>query len=138
MNHIFFVFSYWIFIWYVLYMSNVINYNPKFAIIIGIIENISILLFMFYFNTKFKTIVLFVIIVCLTKLIPIYTIWNTKILIKDIISTFIILTIYCIFMIINDKTIYHYIEDKKNMIIHNKYGVGMKFLESTSIFKFLD
>jgi len=138
MNKILTTFSYWIFVWYILYMYNVINYNPKFAIIIGIIENISILLLMLYFNTKLKTIVLFVIVVCSTKLIPLYTLWNTKILIKDIISTFILLTIYCIFMIINNKTIHYYIKEKKNIIIHNKYGVGMKFLESIGIVKFLD
>ena len=38
------IFSYWIFVWYLLYVLGVISYNPKFALIIGVITNLFVLL----------------------------------------------------------------------------------------------
>lgn len=34
-----YVFSYWIFAWYLLYIAKITKYNPKFVLILGIIEN---------------------------------------------------------------------------------------------------
>ena len=33
------IFSYWIYLWYILYIFKVLKYNPKLAIIFGMIKN---------------------------------------------------------------------------------------------------
>lgn len=139
MNNLSVIFSIWIFVWYLLYVCNITNYNPKFAIIIGIISNILVILLMIYYKTKLKLIVLFIIIMCLIKLIPIYTIRNTKITKKDIIATFILLILYLIFLKLNNKSILLEMDIIKKVIIDNKNVLpGMDTLESTGIVKFLD
>jgi hypothetical protein len=49
---LFYYFSDWIIIWYLLYQLKIINYNPKIAIILGIIENI---IFLFIYSNKKKS-----------------------------------------------------------------------------------
>ena len=76
---------------------------------------------------------------CLIKLIPIYTIRNTKITKKDIIATFILLILYLIFLKLNNKSILLEMDIIKKVIIDNKNVLpGMDTLESTGIVKFLD
>ena len=42
------VFSYWILLWYILYILNIIKYNPKIALLLAIIVNgLAIILMIF-------------------------------------------------------------------------------------------
>jgi hypothetical protein len=134
----YFIFSYWIFTWYLLYFFNITDYNPKFAIIISIIENICILLLMIYYNTKLKIIILFTIMIIILKIIPIYTIWDKKIIWKkDIKSTIILFIIYLFFLIINKKSINDFIKNTKNLILHNKSTLpGMIIIEKINNYFF--
>ena len=101
-----FIFSYWIFVWYLLYIFGFVKtYSPKFAIIFGIIENVIILFLMFYYKTKIDLVLLFVIMFLLLKIIPIYTIWNEKINKKDIISSFFLFIFYLFWCYVNNKNI---------------------------------
>ena len=52
-------FSYWIFAWYILYVFSIVKYNPKFALTIGLIENIIKLFFMLYHKNHWFIIVVF-------------------------------------------------------------------------------
>jgi hypothetical protein len=49
-----YVFSYWIFAWFLLYEFGYTSYNPKIALIIALIENIGILCLMIYFKIQVK------------------------------------------------------------------------------------
>jgi len=139
MNNLSVIFSIWIFVWYLLYLCNLTNYNPKFAIIIGIISNVLVILLMIYYNTKLKPMILFIIIMCLIKLIPIYTIWNTTITKKDIIATFILFVLYLFFLKLNNKSLLIELYIIKKVVIENKNVLpGMKIIENTGIVKFLD
>ena len=126
-----FVFSYWIFAWYLLYFFGFFKlYNPKFAIILGIIQNLIMLFLLFYYNTKFYLILLFIIVVTIQKIIPIYTIWNDKIQNKDIIATFILFIVYLFWYKINNKKFSNTIKPTKDLILHNKNTFpGMVILE---------
>ena len=125
-----FIFSYWIFAWYLLYLLGIVTYNPKFAILIGIVENICIILLMFYYNTKIRLVLLFIIMMILLKLIPIYTIWHSKINKKDIILTIILFIIYICWSIINNKSITSFSQKTKQLVVYNKNTLpGMIFLE---------
>lgn len=124
------------FFWYLLYIFGlVITYNPKFAIMCGLVENIVILLFMFYFGTKKNLIILFLMMSVFLKIIPLISIWNTKIHVTDIFATFALFGIYLFYVLwINKKTIHDFIEQTKNLILHNQNTLpGMKFLASQGI-----
>lgn len=127
-----FIFSYWIFFWYLIYMSGIITtYNPKFAIICGLIENIIILILMLYFGTKKKLVFLFLTMSVLLKIIPLTTLWNTKMHMHDIFATIALFGIYLFYVLwIKKKTITDFIEQTKKLILHNQNTLpGMMLLD---------
>lgn len=95
------VFSYWIFTWYILYMLKIIPYNPKLVLIIGILENSLGLLFGYFYNLDFSWNNFFgwLSINFWIKLVPLYTVWNTKIHLKQdfihFIKAFCLYGIWC-------------------------------------------
>jgi Ca2+/Na+ antiporter len=97
MYKLFYSFSDWIIIWYILYQQKIIDYNPKFAILIGIVENIISLIFLCKYSSdiiKYKIIVIHFII----KLLMFSSLSNTKYILKDIIFTLILYIIYNIWL----------------------------------------
>ena len=124
------IFSYWIYLWYILYIFKVVKYNPKFAIICGMIENLIILLLMCIYNTKKILVVLFIIMFVILKLIPLYTIWNDKIhLNDDIKNTSLLFIIYLLWIHLNQLTITDALTNSKNLILYNKNTMpGMTIL----------
>ncbi len=127
-----FIFSYWIFAWYLLYMIDVVKYSPKFLLILGIIEN-TIMAFYLIYNEN-KSVVMFIAINTVLKLIPYYTIRNDIIKYCDIQASFALFMIYCIWLFINRKSaikIYYQISDS---IIHHKYNTpAMAFITKSMI-----
>jgi len=125
------IFSYWIYLWYILYIFKVVKYNPKFAIICGMIENLIILLLMCIYNTKKILVVLFIIMFVILKLIPLYTIWNDNIkLYDDIKNTSLLFIIYLLWIHLNQLNITHALTSTKNLILHNKNTMpGMTILQ---------
>lgn len=99
------VFSYWIFAWYLLYMLKFVKYNPKFAITIGILENIVLLIFMSLNGANRRTICYFVLINTLMKLLPFYLLRHEKIRIMDIQATFGLFVIYVGWIFLNNQSL---------------------------------
>lgn len=129
-----YIFSYWIFFWYLLYICSFTKYNPKIVIILGFIQNICILLLMIYYNTKSRLIFLFFIMMFLLKIIPLYTIWNTKIRLDDIYFTGILFIVYLVWMSINKKTFNDFMNNTKKLIIYKKNTLpGMQLLEKMGL-----
>jgi hypothetical protein len=127
MTRIDYIFSYWIFLWYLLYLFGIVNFNPKFAILCGVIENIGILLLMFYYGTKKHLVLLFLIMFILLKIIPLYSIWNTQILIRDVVALIILFIIYLIWV---NKSLSDFIKQTQDLVIYNKNTLpGMMFLD---------
>jgi hypothetical protein len=124
-----FIFSYWILAWYLLYYFNIIDtYNPTFALIIALLQNILIILLMVYYNTKLYYIILFIIVVILIKCIPLYTIKNKNIAKKDILTTFILFTIYLFWILLNNVDILYEYNKINNLILHNKNTLPLMVL----------
>lgn len=125
------IFSYWIYLWYILYIFKVVKYNPKFAIICGMIENLIILLLMRIYNTKKILIVLFIIMFFILKLIPLYTIWNDNIKLNDDIkNTSLLFIIYLVWIHLNQLNITDALTNSKNLILYNKNTMpGMTILQ---------
>ena len=99
------VFSYWIFIWFVLYEFKLINYSPKFPIILGIIENIIMFILMLLFGTSVRTIIYFILINICIKAVPFYYLRNETIKMKDVYFTAVLFLLFIIWLHINEQSI---------------------------------
>lgn len=117
---IFKYFSYWIFIWYILYILHVIKYNPKIALLFALSSNILLLLVMILCKTTIHLVFLLLLMMLILKIIPLYTIWNTKIRQQDIYFFVFLLLIYIVWMIINKQNMYEFINNVNDLIIYKK------------------
>ena len=112
-----YLFSYWVLFWYLLYFFKFEKkYNPKFPLIIALIENLIILFFMFYYKSKIYTIIYFIIVVFFMKVIPIYTVWNINIKMKDIYMTIFLFFIYLCWIHINNITLKNIYDETYDVI----------------------
>jgi hypothetical protein len=99
------VFSYWIYLWFLLYFFRFTKYSPKFALILALLHNIIMLLLMILFKTRISKIINFVIINTIIKVMPLYYLRKEKIIINDIYFTFIIFLLFVIWVHINKQTL---------------------------------
>lgn len=99
------VFSYWIYVWFLLYFFQWTNYSPKFALLIGLIDNIVMLLLMILFGTTMTAIINFVIINTIIKIVPLYYLRKERIVIKDIYFTCILFLLFVIWIHLNKQTL---------------------------------
>jgi hypothetical protein len=65
--------STYIFIQYILYKSNIINYNPIISFYIGLFIMLLLLLYLIYQKTPIPNIIIYCIIIIISKIIPIQT-----------------------------------------------------------------
>ena len=102
------IFSYWIFIWFLLYYFGIIKYNPVLILIIGYIITFFEFIYLIIKKISYYNGIKFFIINVIIKLIPIILIfrmnkYKLEINIRDIyVSIYLILT-YIIIMIIFNK-----------------------------------
>jgi hypothetical protein len=99
------IFSYWIYVWYLLYIFNYTSYNPKFALILGLIDNIIMLILMLHYNTPRKTIVIFVIVNTLIKVVPLYYLRKVMVKWKDIYFTGVLFLIFILWLHLNKQNL---------------------------------
>jgi hypothetical protein len=114
------IFSYWIFAWYLLYITKIITYSPKFIIILGIIENMILLFFMIQNGSTIETIIKFIVINTFIKILPYYSIRNDKIIKKDIVASIVLFIIYIVWLYINKETLLQKYNKIYNSLIQNK------------------
>jgi hypothetical protein len=113
-----FIFSYWIFTWYLLYEFKITTYNPKFALIVALINNIFTLLFMLIYLNDTLNIISFITINFFIKIIPLWRLRNSNN--YDIISSIKLYIIYNIWLLINNTNIYKLYITQYINIINNK------------------
>ena len=101
------IFTYWIFLWFLLYYFCLPNfYNPKFALILGLMVNLVVLCILIYNGVPFIYIIGFMIVILITKITPLYLVRKTKIRTKDISFTGVLFLVY---------VLYFWIKEKKNL-----------------------
>lgn len=115
------VFSYWIYVWFILYIFKFIKYSPKFPLILGLIDNIIMLLLMLYFGSKSKTIILFIMINTLIKVVPLYYLRNQKIKMIDIYFTIALFIIFVIWLHINKQSLAGNLKLIHDSLLYNKF-----------------
>lgn len=118
-----FIFSYWIFVWFILYFTHIVTINPKLWLIISLLENIISIL-VISLKAKMYIIIRFIIVNFFIKAIPLYLIWNTKIHNIDIFYSICILVIYLLWLYINNFTLYSIYKMIYNSHIHNSLYIG--------------
>lgn len=113
-----YVFSYWIFAWFLFYYFKLTTYSPLFILIIGVIDNI-ILYFSFINKKEIYLRIEFIIVNFLIKILPVYYLIiienkKNKLKLKDILASLIVFLMYILWLIVNNKI---YIKNKKIHIV---------------------
>ena len=125
-----FIFSYWILLWYLAYAVKLTNLSPKFALLIGIIENLALFAFMIYKRTDIDSLLRFGFGNLLIKVLPFYLLRNESIKQSDIIVTFLVFALYNAWLYINNETFISIVEKITNSLVHNKNNTPlMKLLD---------
>jgi len=96
-----FIFSYWIFLWYLLYECKIIQYNPKLALSIALISNIVPLGLMIYYNNNIIYILLLLFINFFIKVIPLVRLQHIQIAYKDFYYFGILLIFYIVWLLLH-------------------------------------
>jgi len=105
------VFSYWIFIWYLLYEFKLVKSAPKLALILGLIDNLIALCLMFYYANPYINIFIFSLINFCIKVIPLWRIRKIQIKIYDVYLFIIIFILYNIWLYLNNTNFYQTVYD---------------------------
>lgn len=98
-----FIFSYWIFLWFLLYELKLVSYNPKNAISVGIVTNIFMLLFLINKKAKMYNIIKFIVINSIIKIIPFILISKTNVTNSDNYFFIFLVILYLSWIYFNDK-----------------------------------
>jgi hypothetical protein len=123
-----YIFSYWIFGWYILYITGLFNHNPKFALYLGLLENLFVLVSMIYYNVNVKNIFYFTLIILLMKVIPLWTLRQTTMSEKDLYATLGIFLMY-IGWIVWEEHVFILYKAYTDMLNNKNQLPGMLFLE---------
>ena len=114
------VFSYWIYVWFVLYIFKYTIYSPKIALTLGLLDNIIMLFLMIAWSTSLKTIIWFIIINTLIKVVPLYYLRKEPYRIKDLYFTGGLFFIYIIWLHINSQSLVGNIKVIHNSLLYGK------------------
>ena len=98
-----FIFSYWIFAWFVLHFLRFVKASPKLLIILGLIENIVSVLFIlkagFYYVFRFVFINFFL------KVVPLMLMSHQKITKYDLLFSIGVFLVYLVYLLFNKESI---------------------------------
>ena len=123
-----FVFSYWIFVWYVLYECKIVSYNPKIALFLALIHNLLRLSIMIYFNNSIIYILLFILIQLCIKVYPLWSLRNVSSSPNDIYAMIGLFAIYNGWLWLNNENIVHLHKTAYHSIKHNTISTPIIYL----------
>jgi hypothetical protein len=115
-----FVFSYWIFAWFIFYQLGIVKYNPKIALIIALLTTLLEVTGMIYFANTFLNIFLFIFINFIMKVIPIFFLLNTPHKINDFYAFIVVFIIYLLWLFTNKVNIQKELSNIITRLKHNK------------------
>jgi hypothetical protein len=99
------VFSYWIYLWYILYVLHATSYSPKFPLLLGLFDNIIMFILIIIYGTSNRTIFYFIIINTFIKVVPLYYLRNEKFRLKDIYFTICLFVVFIMWLYINKQSL---------------------------------
>jgi hypothetical protein len=115
------IFSYWIFIWFILFYIGLTKYNPLFILIVGYIFTLFEFIYLIINKSSRYNLIKFMIINIIIKLIPILLIikFPLKFNIDDIYVSIYLIFFYVIIMSIMNKNPYEYYKLMINTYLYN-------------------
>jgi hypothetical protein len=126
------IFSYWTFIWFILFYIGLIKYNPLFILIIGYIFTLFEFIYLIIKKSSKYNLIKFMIINSIIKLIPILLIikFPLRFDLKDIYISIYLIFFYIITMSIMNKNPYEYYKLMLHTYIYNdeKYKTYISIL----------
>jgi len=114
------IFSYWIFLWFIIYKLKWILYSPKFAILVSLLENFVMLIMMFLYSSSRESIIYFIIINIFLKIVPLYYLRKNNITLKDIYFTIFLFILFIIWLHINKDSLIGNLKLIHNSLLYNK------------------
>jgi len=109
-------FSYWIFILFILYKSNIIDYNPKLLLLLALIEHLILTIIMIFNKSNNKRIINLIIVNIIFYILPYYSIKTNS----DITTSFILFLLYNIWLLVNNQNLLDLYNKISLDIINNK------------------
>lgn len=97
-----FIFSYWIFAWYLLYMARITIYSPKLILMIAVVEGLFSYMLLKAANTATR--IYMIIIATCIKIIPLISLWREPIRQRDIWVSMLLFMIYNVWLGIQGET----------------------------------
>ena len=98
------VFSIWILIWYILFICQIVKFNPKYFILFGLVVNLCQIIIKIKNESTMKNILFFILLVSITKLIPFLSIISIDSVTSDILFGIFLFFLYLLYIYINYKT----------------------------------
>jgi hypothetical protein len=133
------IFSYWTFVWFILFYIGLIKYNPLFILIIGYIFTLFEFIYLIIKKSSKYNLIKFMIINIIIKLIPILLIikFPLRFDLKDIYISIYLIFFYIIIMSIMNKNPYEYYKLMLHTYIYNdeKYKTYISILYDKLFFK---
>jgi len=114
-----FVFSYWIFAWYMLFAAGITTYSPKVFLIISVSVNILIFLLMLYYKNSLIYISLFVAANFIIKIIPLLLIHHNTIKMRDYYAGAGLFIIYNIWLFVNGTSFIEIMKNQYDAVLKN-------------------
>jgi hypothetical protein len=99
------IFSYWILVWYLLYITKLVPYNPVYLFYVGISLACIQIAIMFAYHKSFAYISSFLLATLILKGIPIYTIYKRKTTYTDVFLMIGLVVLYLCWLKTNDKNL---------------------------------
>lgn len=104
------ILSYWLFFWWILYELKIVKSNPKLFLLIGFVVNLIMLARKIV--KRSRTVVPFIIINTIIKVIPLIALMNTVITPNDVSASLTVAVIYLFWVLINIDTVIKNIKNK--------------------------
>ena len=122
-----FIYSYWIYTWFLLYIIGIITTPPKLLIVIGIIGNFMELLYLLINKSTYYNLTKFILINTVLKIIPFYLVQHLTITIYEIKLSLLMTFMYFLWLFINKINLQYFYSQFLN---NYKTGKGKKTIVS--------
>lgn len=108
-----YIFSFWIFIWYLLFIAKIVSVNPFYLLCFALLVNCIDIIIRLSMNYSTKGIVSYIIITFLMKVLPILHLYNTYDSYNFDVSFIYIFIIHIFWLWMNDMIKYRFIVEKE-------------------------
>lgn len=108
LEHYSYIFSYWLFVWYLLYLFDITKYNPKLILQFALLHNIIVLIYQMLLNENICSNGVFICGMIYLKVIPLYTIKDTEVNCYDIRMSVFVYLLFLIWLKIRNKHLFEF------------------------------